>query len=88
MFYYIISYDLRTPERDYTSLYAAIKQLTPNWSHPLESTWVVRTEKSANDIYNILRLNMDRNDRILIIKVDPNDKQGWMDKSFWDWMNK
>ena len=34
---YIISYDLKIPGRDYTSLYDAIKSLG-DWQHLLEST--------------------------------------------------
>ena len=53
---YIISYDLKTPGRDYTSLYNAIKDLG-EWQHPLESTWVVSTNYDENQIYNILNKN-------------------------------
>ena len=87
-YFYIITYDLRTPGKDYTSLYAAIKMLTSEWKHPIESTWVVRTDKNANVIYNSLRETLDRNDRIFITKIDPSDKQGWMDVTFWNWINQ
>lgn len=87
MGYYLISYDLRTPGKDYTNLYASIKQLSPHWQHPLESTWLVSSNLTAVEIYNHVYMNIDRNDRILIIRVNENDKQGWMPKTFWDWIN-
>ena len=87
MGYYLISYDLRTPGKDYTSLYAAIKQISPQWQHPLESTWFIYTSLSSGEIYNRLYIHMDRSDRIVIIKVDEKDKQGWLSKTFWDWIN-
>lgn len=84
---YIITYDLRKPERDYTTLYETIKEIG-NWQHPLESVWFVYTPfLDANGIYQRLRPVIDNNDYILINKVDPLDKQGWMVRTFWDWYN-
>ena len=84
---YSISYDLRQPNRDYTKLYEEIKKIN-NFIHPLESNWFVKSELSANDIYNRLKPHIDNNDLLLVIKVDENNKQGWMVRSFWDWLNK
>lgn len=84
---YSISYDLRQPNRDYTKLYEEIKKIN-NFIHPLESNWFVKSELSANDIYNRLKPHIDNNDLLLVIKVDETNKQGWMVRSFWDWLNK
>lgn len=87
MAYYLISYDLRTPGQDYTKLYDAIKDFD-EWQHPLESTWFIKTEiMKANDIFNKIKPLIDENDLLLIIKVDKNDKQGWLASSFWKWLN-
>jgi hypothetical protein BACCOPRO_00146 len=82
---YIISYDLKTPGRDYTSLYNAIKDLG-EWQHPLESTWVVSTNYDENQIYNILKQTLDDNDLLMIFQIVPEARQGWLAKSFWEWM--
>ena len=84
---YSISYDLRQPTRDYTSLYEEIKKMG-DYFHPLESNWFVRTNWDAQDIYDKLRPYIDDNDLILIIRVDHSDKQGWMVKNFWEWLRK
>lgn len=83
---YLITYDLRVPGRDYTSLYNAIKGYN-DWQHPLESTWLISNDSQANDIYTYLSQFIDKNDRLLIIEVNPANKQGWLAKSFWDWVN-
>lgn len=62
---YIISYDLRE-ERDYESLYKAIK--TYKWTHILESTWAVVTTKSAKQIRDHLKKVTDDDDGLFIIK--------------------
>lgn len=83
---YIISYDLKVPGRDYSSLYDAIK--TFEWQHPLESTWLVITEYSADEISKLLRKNgrMDDSDLLFVCRLDPKDRQGWLDKSVWVWI--
>ena len=87
MNFYSISYDLRQPNRDYSNLYEAIKSFKL-YIHPLESNWFIQSDWDAQDIYKKLRPCIDDNDLLLVIKVDKTDKQGWMVKSFWEWLNK
>lgn len=84
---YIISYDLRTPGRNYTPLYDAIKAYG-DWQHPMESFWTISTDDDANVIFNKLSPNIDNNDSLFIIQMDLKDMQGWLPKSFWEWINK
>lgn len=84
---YIISYDLKVPGKDYAKLYEAIKQLGA-WQHPLESTWVVASnDYDQNSIYKALMGTMEPNDLLLIFEVKPKQRQGWLAKSFWSWMD-
>ena len=53
--FYIISYDLKGGGADYTELYEAIKSVG-EWQHPLESTWVVKTDLDQNQIYEKLKI--------------------------------
>lgn len=85
---YIISYDLKIPGRDYTSLYEKIKGLG-DWQHPLESVWLLATDTYDEDsIYRELKPTLDNNDLLLILKVNPKNRQGWLAVSFWEWMEK
>ena len=86
--FFIISYDLKVPGKDYSALFDAIKNLSGEgyWQHPLESTWVVYTTLDVNDIYEKLHSVMDNNDLLLVLAVDPTKRQGWLAKSFWEWM--
>lgn len=85
--FYVISYDLKTPGRDYTSLYDAIKSYK-EWRHPLESTWIILTSETANDISEKLRSDgkMDSSDLLFVCALDINNRQGWLDKSIWEWI--
>lgn len=84
---YLIAYDLRVPGHDYTPLYNAVKEYE-DWKHPMESTWFVSSDDQANDIYNHLSQFIDKkNDYLIVIQVNSTNRQGWLGKSFWDWLN-
>ena len=62
---YTISYDLNRPGKDYSSLYAAIKNLGP-WCHPVDSTWYVSTNLTAAQVRDALTAVMDSSDQVLV----------------------
>jgi hypothetical protein len=75
MFYYLISYDLNAPEKNYTVLQEAIKCLG-SCKKMLETTWMLHTEFTLDNLYSRLLSSkgIDKNDDLLIIEVkEPND---------------
>ena len=84
---YAICYDLKSPGRDYQSLYKAIKGLSGIWWHYLDSTWLVRASMSAGQIRDILRAKIDPNDNLLVIRVT-SEYAGWLHKEAGDWLHK
>ena len=59
--------------------------------HPLKSVWIVSVKEfiDANSISANLRTIMGENDYLLVVEIEKNaDRQGWLKKSFWDWMDK
>ena len=89
-----IIYDLRQPGRKYDELYDSIKNIAGegNWQHPMESFWVMAISdysyKSAENIYDSLRQCIDDNDSLFISRIDNTERQGWMPKSFWNWLKE
>ena len=86
---FIIAYDLRRTGQNYTSLYDCIKALTTEWQHPMESIWFVKIpeDMAAQSIFDRLKPNLDDNDSLFVMNVhDFSDKQGWMPKTFWRWI--
>ena len=86
---FLIVYDLRNSEQNYSNLYEVIKGLGYSWAHPLESTWVIKTRSttaSAATMYNALRKNIDTDDYLFIVEITDCDRQGWLQKSFWKWL--
>lgn len=66
---YCISYDLRTPGKDYDSLINAIKAY-PAWWHQTESVWIVVTDQNATEVRDNLMKLLDRNDRLFVVSLD------------------
>ncbi len=86
---FLISYDLRKVGQNYAPLYDAIKSLSSDWQHPMESVWFVKVSDDvfAQAIFDTLKPALDDNDSLLILNVNNiNDKQGWMPKTFWSWL--
>lgn len=83
---YLITYDLKSSNKDYANLYALIKEMG-EWQHPLDSVWLVKTWRRASDIYAILRQEKGEKDLLMVVRVELSDIQGWLSKSFWNWVN-
>ena len=83
---YVVSYDLRKPGQDYKGLFDEL-QASPGWWHYLESTWLIATSESANELYDRLRKHLDRDDSILVIQAG-GDRQGWLPKKAWEWIDQ
>ena len=82
----LISYDLKQPDRDYTSLYDAIKQLGKAWWHYLESVWIVDTTQDPEACYNLIKPTIDDNDSLFIVEITRMKNQGWLPSKAWEWI--
>lgn len=86
----LISYDLKTPGKDYKDVIAYIKTLG-NWAKPLKSQFFVKTDLSnAAIIEGLKKHGADANDSLLVIEVTgdssawtgiPTDASEWMKKN-------
>lgn len=65
---YLISYDIRTPGKDYTSLLNAISSLGTA-RRALRSCWLLESGLSAARIHTILFNCIDANDRLLVCRI-------------------
>lgn len=82
---YCVSYDLKMPGRNYEPLFEALKK-NQKWWHYLQSTWLVLTPETPQQLWNRVANTIDTNDYLLIIEVRDNC-QGWLPKEAWDWIH-
>ncbi len=65
---YLVGYDLNKPGQNYDNLFTAIKAIGAWWHH-LDSTWVIKTDWTAEQIRNDLRRHIDANDELLVVRL-------------------
>lgn len=81
---YCVSYDLNQAGQNYNALYDELKK-SPGWCHPLDSTWLISTRETAQQLSDRLRRHLDNNDTLLVIGVT-KEYAGWLSQDTWDWM--
>lgn len=85
---YLISYDLVGPNRDYEVIRKHIINTYGIRAKPLESVWLVSSDRSAEEIRDALMEHVDRNDKLLVVTLT----KGWgtrnIDKVVNDWMHQ
>jgi hypothetical protein len=83
---HLVSYDLRTPGKNYSGLHKFLKSFG-NWAKPLESVWLIHSDTSSEQVRNAIRQHIDANDRLFVVNVTnreaawvnlPNDVSEWM----------
>lgn len=82
---YLISYDLKKPDQDYTYLIQELKK-SNLWWHYLESTWLISTFETTQQIYQRIEKFIDKNDSVIIILVG-KEYQGWLPEKAWNWIH-
>lgn len=83
---YLVAYDFRGSSDNYFDLFDEL-QKSPRWWHWIDSVWLLRTEESADEIYERLEPYLD-NDISLFITEIGSDHQGWLPDKAWKWIRK
>jgi len=82
---YLVSYDLNKPGQEYKELYKELKN-SNNWWHYLDSTWLIVTEESINELNDRIKNKIDKNDSLLIFDITNMDYSGWLSEEAWQWI--
>lgn len=82
---YHISYDLKKPGRDYSSLYDKIKNLGA-WCHPVDSTWYMDTTLSVASVRDTLRTVMDSSDALIVTTASIPGAWFGLDNNVSNWL--
>ncbi len=69
---YLIVLDLKQPVEQYNSLYTYLQSFA-TWARPLDTAWLVQTEKSASEVTAELGVHLQTNDAVLITRFDNTD---------------
>jgi hypothetical protein len=85
---YLVGYDLNRPRgaNDYPNLINAIKGIGDGWWHCLDSTWIIKTNLSAVQIRDTLKVHIDGGDELLVVRLSGEGAWGGFDQQCSDWL--
>lgn len=72
----LIGYDLNRQGQNYNALIDKIKSLSSTYWHCLDSTWIIKTQLTAQQVRDTLKPFVDQNDELLAIDVS-GDAAAW-----------
>lgn len=72
--------------KNYSDLIEAIKAISNNWWHCLDSTWLVKTDLTTAQVRDRLTPYLDRNDEILVAKLNGEAAWAGFDQRCSDWL--
>lgn len=83
---YLITYDLNSPGQNHTKVLEKIKQF--DWAKLSESSYAVKTNYNATQIYTLFSSLLDKNDNFYVIHLTrdfngqgPNAVNEWLGKN-------
>lgn len=66
---YMVGYDLNKAGKNYDGLIEKIKELAKGYWHHLDSTWLISTDHTAEQVRNSLKPFLDSDDELLVCAV-------------------
>lgn len=85
---YFVTYDLNDPGQNYEDVIQAIKDASTGvWCSYWKSSYLIKSNyQTAQEVFNKIEPHLDKNDKCLVIEVK-NNKQGWLTKKEWEYIN-
>jgi len=84
---FIITYSLKKPGRDITSLVKGLGSF-PKSLKCFDNVWLIGSEDKASDIYLKLKPFFDEDKDHFLIMEFKGSYYGWMPTSTWEWISE
>lgn len=89
---YLVTWDLNKEKSNYSAarerFLANLKAFDNKKDPGLDSVYFLSTDWSADQVSDDLRTEMDKNDKLMVVKLSAGNHQGWLNQSVWDWINE
>ena len=82
----LVTYTHRSPTKDYTPFFNAIKNHTGWWWHYFGTVWIVESSMNANKFAESLYPFIENTDHLFVARL-AKEYGGWLPKEAWDWLN-
>ncbi len=84
---YLITYDLNKEGQDYKDVIKSIKDSsTGHWCSYWKSSYLIKSDLTANEIQENIKPYLDKNDRLIIVEAKDTNYQGWLTKKQWNYI--
>lgn len=84
----LVTFSLRNQLRNYDQFFVSLRGNSIQWWHFIEQTCVVLTKYNKEELAERLYPYMEATDSLLIVKVTPNEYQGWLPNEAWSWLDR
>lgn len=85
---YMVTYDLNNPGQRYDDVIQAIKEASTGvWCTYWESSYLIQSNLSVQQVFDRIAPHLDSNDKLLIIEVKEN-YQGWLENNQWEYIRR
>lgn len=85
---YMVTYDLNNPGQRYDDVIQAIKEASTGvWCTYWESSYLIQSNLSVQQVFDRIAPHLDSNDKLLIIEVKEN-YQGWLENNQWEYIRE
>ena len=85
---YLITYDLNSTGQKYDDVINAIKNASSYWCTYWKSSFLIKSNLTANQISDKITPHLDSNDRLMIVETKTTNYQGWLSQEQWDFIKK
>ena len=88
---YIIAHSFKDENKDYADFYNALKNGVDEYRHIMNGVWVVKTDKKAAELRDMLMPFMTFQERccdLFFISELGDDRDGMIAKSYWEFFKK
>jgi hypothetical protein len=82
---YCIGYELENLENTYATLIEEIETYE-TWWHCLESTWIIGSPRTADEVKSHLQQYIGLNDKLVVLEIAGNAAWVGFDKECSDWL--
>jgi hypothetical protein len=80
---YMVSYDLKTPDKDYSAFIQALQEGYRSYWHCLGSTWLIVADQNHTQVRDYLVQHIDNKDQLIVADLGGN--AAWHDSRWQTW---
>jgi len=84
----MITYDLNNTGKKYDEVIQAIKDCSSYWCTFWKSSYLIKSDHTANQIVDKIKPYLDDNDRLIAVEVKNNNYQGWLADDDWTYIKE